>query len=139
MEPNQDRGITNELISNIVSDVKLVCGVTGDNSGQVNKLLTLYTKIICNKLLDRTNRRIFPEGLRFLVIDMVTDEYNEYQSGLSSGSAGNPQSIQSISEAGRSVNFGTDSATLARLTKIADRKLNEYETIIGKYRLLYKS
>ena len=130
MEQDKDRGITDELIHDILLNVKVMKSI-GDSS--YDNVLKLYIKLICEKILDRTNRRIFPKNLAYLVVDMVVDKY---ESNLP---ITNIQWIQSMSETGRSVNFGVDSVTASKLNLLAQQKVNEYEILLGKYRLLYKT
>ena len=98
------------------------------------QLLTLYIKIICNNILIRTNRRIFPEKLKYTVIDLVKDKFDSNNTNSE-----DIQSIQSMSEAGRSVNFGVSSVISNKLNLIAQKQLDENEILINRFRLLYKT
>lgn len=130
MGENQDKGITDKLILDILLNVKMIKNISDSSKDNV---LKLYIKLICEKILDRTNRRIFPKDLAYLVVDMVADKY---ESNLP---ITNIQGIQSMSETGRSVNFGVDNVTAAKLNLLAQNQISEYEILLGKYRLLYKS
>ena len=62
---NNDKGITTELIQDILNSVKLVLNLEDTSK---DNLLTLYIDIICNRLLIRTNRKVFIPDLKYVVI-----------------------------------------------------------------------
>lgn len=124
-----DNGITTSLITEILNNVKL--GIT-DNTQ--DNLLILYINMICNNILVRTHRRKFVPELKYIVINLVKDKFD-------SNNKDNPdlKAIQSMSEAGRSVNFGASSVTAARLNLIAQKQLDENEALIREFKLLYRT
>lgn len=129
MEDNN--GITPQLIQFIVTNVKLILGITDTSE---DTLLTLYATMICNNILIKTNRRVFPEDLKFVVINLVKDKFD-------SNNKADPElsTIQSMSEYDRSVSFGASDILKSRLNLIAQKQLDENESLINRYRLLYKS
>lgn len=127
----ENDGITPELINFILTNVKLELGLTDTNK---DALLTLYIEAICHNFLIITNRRVFPEDAKYLMIDLVKDKFD-----ASNINNSDIQSIQSMSEAGRSVNFGVSSVLANRLNLIASKQLDENRTLINKFKLLYKS
>ena len=133
MSDENNKGITNELITEILSYVKLELDIT--NTSQ-DDILTLYIKAICTNILTLTNRRKFVEDLKYVVVDLVKDKFD-----LNNGNTADSdiQSVQSMSEAGRSVNFGVSNVIANRLNIIAQKQLNDNQAIINKYKLLYKT
>lgn len=130
MEKN-DKGVTSDLINFIIANVKLIHGITDTTQ---DNLLIAYTNIICNNLLIRTHRRMFDENMKYLVINLVADKFDV-------NNTNNPdlKAIQSLSEAGRSVNFGASNILTTRLNLIAHKQLDENESIIKEFRLLYRT
>lgn len=125
-----DRGISKELIESILKNVKLLEGITDSNKDEV---LKLYINIICSKILEKTNRRVFPKELEYIVVEMTQ---NDYKSNLPSDEL---QGVQKMSEAGRSVDFGVDETTSKKIELYVSKKLFDYDTIINRYKLLYRT
>lgn len=125
-----DRGISKELIESILKNVKLLEGITDSNKDEV---LKLYINIICSKILEKTNRRVFPKELEYIVVEMTQ---NDYKSNLPSDEL---QGVQKMSEAGRSVDFGIDETTSKKIELYVSKKLFDYDTIINRYKLLYRT
>lgn len=126
-----DNGITQELINFIVTNAKVILGITDTSK---DNLLTLYATMLCNNVLIKINRRKFPEALKYVMIDLVKDKFD-------SNNKEDPElkTIQSMSEYDRSVSLGASDILKARLNLIAQRQLDENEKIINKFKLLYKS
>ena len=156
MERKQnDGGITANLINDILENICLLNNIEepeqlGNNPSQDQQtkynqelkeyehkidILTLYIKAICQQILIKTNRRMFIPELKYVVIDLVNDKYNN-SNDLSSDSL---QSIQSMSEAGRSVNFGVSNALTNKINLIVQKQLKDNDQMINQYKLLYKS
>ena len=126
---DNDKGITDELINDILMNVKLMLP-----DKQVNdKLLILYIKMMCNNILVKTNRRIFIPELKYVVIDFVKDKFD-----VNTDDA-NLKSIMSMSEYDRSVNFGITEVLKNKLNLIAQKQLQDNESLINKYKLLYRT
>ena len=100
------------------------------------KLISLYINMICKEIKIRTNRVNFPEDLKYLAIDMTNNMYTQYKSDTNSESN---QVIQSMSETGRSVNFGTEDTIKIKLQLLIQRQLDNQNKLINRYRLLYKA
>ena len=154
MEPeNNDRGITEKLIKEILENVCLILDIkepvlpenpTPEQQEQYGKekveydntiaLLTLYIKMICNNILIKTNRRMFPPDLKYVVVNLTKDKFD-------SNNKSDPelQIIKSMSEYDRSVNFGTSDTLQTRLNLIAQKQLDENEQLINRFKLLYKT
>ena len=126
-----DNGITQELITDILNNVKLILGIEDTSK---DALLTLYINIICNNILIATNRRIFKKELKYVVINLVVDKFDENNARNTE----DIQTIQSMSEYDRSVNFGVNDILKARLNAIAIKQLDENEKLINRYKLLYR-
>lgn len=135
-----DDGITTNLIQDILNNVKIILNLTDTNK---DNLLIIYINAICHNLLIKTNRKVFVEDLKYVVIDLVKNKYIDYLGTIkSTDDITTNQSIQSMSEAGRSVTFGATqvSTVLANnLNLIAQKQLEENEKLINKFKLLYKT
>lgn len=135
--------ISDELMEFILSNIKIYLGIkelsenaTDEQKAEYQfqeKLLKLYINMICKNIIIKTNRNKFPEDLRYLVIDLVKDKFD------SNKTDDEIQSIQSMSETGRSVNFGTSNVLSAKLNLIAQKQIDENEKLINRYRLVYKT
>lgn len=124
-----DNIIPDDLMESILTNVELYLG---ENTYD-KKLIILYINILCQNIIIQTNRKKFPEELRYLIIDLVKDKFdsNKPDSEI--------QSIQSMSETGRSVNFGTSGILATKLNLIAQRQLESYTNLINRYRLVYRT
>lgn len=132
MTQNVDNGITDELLNDILQNVKLILNIKDSST---DKLLLFYINSLCVNMLTKTNRRIFLSEMKYVIIDLVIDKY----SGIKNIVDGNDlSSIQSMSEAGRSVNFGVPTVIASRLSLLAQQQLNENTLLINKFKLLYK-
>lgn len=126
-----DNGITQELITDILNNVKIILGI---NNTEKDELLTLYINIICNNILIATNRRKFVKELKYVVINLVIDKFDENNAR----NIEDIQTIQSMSEYDRSVNFGVSDILKSRLNAIATKQLEENQKLINRYKLLYR-
>lgn len=126
-----DNGITQELITDILNNVKIILGI---NDTEKDELLTLYINIICNNILIATNRRKFVKELKYVVINLVIDKFDENNTR----NIEDIQTIQSMSEYDRSVNFGVSDILKSRLNAIATKQLEENQKLINRYKLLYR-
>lgn len=131
MIDNKNDGITDELINDILKNVKLTCNIL-DNSKDT--LLTMYIKAVCTNILIATNRRVFIPEMKYLVTDLVISKYTSNDLGNND----NLQSIQSMSEAGRSVNFGVSNVITNKLNLLAQKQLQDNTNLVNKFKLLYK-
>lgn len=129
---DQDKGITGALIDEILAAIKIINNIENDT---LDELLTIYIKAMCTNILIKTNRRVFVPELKYVIIDLVTDKLAQ-KNGTDPSTL---QSIQSMSEAGRSVNFGVSDVITARLNLLAEKQLNDNDILINKYKLLYKT
>ena len=121
--------ISDELMEFILNNVELYLG---ENTYD-KKLIILYINMLCQNIIIQTNRNKFPEALRYLVIDLVKDKFdiNKPDSEI--------QSVQSMSETGRSINFGTSGVLATKLSLIAQKQLEEHTSLINRYRLVYRT
>lgn len=121
--------ISSELMEFILNNVELYLG---ENTYD-KKLIILYINMLCQNIIIQTNRNKFPEALRYLVIDLVKDKFdiNKPDSEI--------QSVQSMSETGRSINFGTSGVLATKLNLIAQKQLEEHTSLINRYRLVYRT
>ena len=128
---DNDKGITSELITDILINTKLLLNIA-DNAQDT--LLISYINMICNNILIKTHRRTFIPELKYVVINLVKDKFD-------SNNSNNPDltAIQSMSEAGRSVNFGASDIVATRLNAIARKQIEENESLIREYKLLYRT
>lgn len=138
--------INNELFKFILDNVKLLLNIKERTEKSTDEekaayeytinILTLYINKLCKEIKIKTNRYKFPEDLKYLVIDLTVDAYNQYN--IENNSDSN-QVIQSMSETGRSVNFGTPDNIKTKFQLILQKQLNDNEKQINRYRLLYKT
>ena len=121
--------IDNQTYQFILQNVKLLNTNISDNLAEffINKAIT--------EIVIKTNRNKFPNDLKYLVVDMVNDFYMENKT---ISDVSNNQVIQSMSEDGRSVNFGLDDLSKMKLQAFIQQKLKDNETLINRYKLLYK-
>ena len=123
MVTDNDKGITGALIDEILQWVKSMNGITDASQ---DELLTLYIRAVCTNILIKTNRRVFPPELKYVVIDLVRDKFS-----LNNTNDPELNAIKSMSEAGRIV--------AAKLKLIAEKQLADNERLINKFKLLYKT
>lgn len=126
-----DSGITEGLIQDILKNVKLVLGISDTSK---DDLLTLYINMMCNNILILTNRRVFVKELKYVVINLVVDKFDTNNAR----NIEDIQTIQSMSEYDRTVNFGVSDILRARLNALAQKQLEENQTLINRYKLLYR-
>lgn len=130
MEENE---IDDKLFNFILTNIKLIIP---EDSNVNEEVIKLYINKTCHDLTVKTNRNEFPEGLKYLVIDIVSDIVNL---SIQETNANNNQNIQSMSETGRSVTFGASDTTKTKINLMYQQKLEDNEKLINKYRLLYKT
>lgn len=124
-----DGGITDELVDEIIGYVRTVANI--DNE----EILQIYVRAICTNILIKTNRRMFTPELKYVVMDLVIDKFNNNNTS----SNNDLQSIQSMSEDGRTVNFGVSNVIVNKLNLLAQKQIQDNENMIGKFKLLYKT
>ena len=105
------------------------------NSANFTQILTYYINKICTDIIILTNRTQFPEDLKYLVVELTRDAYAMYKSSNDSNTS---QNIQSMSEDGRSVTFGSSAEWKVKYNALIATQLAQNEKIINRYRLLYK-
>lgn len=127
---NNDRGITPELITDILNNIKLLRGITDSSK---DALITLYIKAVCTNILIKTNRRMFVPDLKYVVMDLVMDVYDSLINNQELGS------IKSMSEYDRTVTFGIEEHLKYKLDLIAKKQLDDNEKLINRYKLLYRT
>ena len=115
--PYQDTDITNP-------------NITGNNY----KIIYLINKAV-QQIVILTNRFRFPSDLKYLVCDIVN---NGYEIISKEGNPETNQNIASMSEAGRSISFGATATWQAKYNRLLDQQMNDNNTLINKYKLLYK-
>ena len=125
-----DKGITSELITDILNNIKLLLGI---NDSKKDSLLILYIKAVCTNILIKTNRRKFIPELKYVVMDLVMDKYDSFIDDTELGS------IKSMSEYDRTVTFGIEEHLKYKLDLIAKKQLDENEQLIKRYKLLYRT
>lgn len=113
----------------ILNNIKLL------NSNVNEKILKFYIDKIIQEITIKTNRIKFPNDLRYLVIDLANDAF---AINTMNTTPDQKQAINSMSEGGRSVNFGIDSYSQTRFNLLLQQKLNDNEKLINRYRLVYK-
>jgi hypothetical protein len=138
--------INDELFNFILDNVKLLLNIQELNEDSTDEqiieynnvinILTLYINKICKEIMIKTNRNKFPEDLKYLIINLTIDAYNQY---INETSNETNQVVQSMSETGRSVNFGTPENAKVKFQLILQKQLEDNEKQINRYKLLYKT
>ena len=105
------------------------------NKDYNEEVLAFYIDKIINDIVIKTNRNKFPEGLKYLVVEMITDILDINKANTTSSES---QGIKSISEGDRKVDFGMDSYSQARFNLLLQQKVLDNEKLINRYRWLYK-
>lgn len=134
--------IPSKIIDDIVDMVKVLLKIEDlpkeatkeqmDNYYNKIQTLNLYAKILCNNILIYTNRKKLPEELKYVIVDLIVDRYsidNQAQAG---------QFLQSMSEAGRSITYGTTQSAQTKLDLIARQQIAQNQAVLNRYRLVYK-
>lgn len=99
------------------------------------QLLKYYIEDVCMKITIRTNRNKFPTDLKYLAINLVNQAFNLHKIDYNN----EQQSIQSMSETGRSVTFGETDNQKTKYQLLIEQQLKDNELLINRYRLLYKT
>ena len=127
----------NELIGIILKDFKLVNNISNN---QNDDLFRVYIKKAIQSILNLTNRYEFPEELIYVVLDLVNEFYNDNSILLTITNSQSSESIKSITEKDRTVEFGNSSESTINslLSAYINDKLQLRIKEINRYRLLYK-
>lgn len=113
----------------ILNNVKLL------NPDVKEEILKFYINKAVQEITIKTNRIKFPDDLKYLVIDLVNDMLAINNMNTNSQEA---QSIKSMTEQDRKVDFGLDSYSQTRFNLLLQQKLLDNEKLINRYRLMYK-
>lgn len=105
-----------------------------DVTGENYKIIYLINKVV-RQIVIMTNRVKFPADLKYLVVDMVQNTYSVI---TAEGDPSTNQNIASMSEAGRSVSFGATDSWKAKYNALLNQEITANNTLINKYKLLYK-
>lgn len=124
--------IDDKLMEFMLSNVKKILQIT---SAEQDEILKLYISIVCQEIIIKTNRNTFPEDLKYLVISLTEQMYNMY---VETTDAESNQTVQSMSEQGRAVTFGTPDSMKIKFQLLAQQQIVNNEKLINRYRLLYK-
>lgn len=151
-----------ELKKSILQDFKLINnikdktppqkpddgGENPDNTEEIDtdKIYKLYIDKAIQTILNLTNRIYFPIELRYVVLDIANEFYTIFKQTTdndseSEGSSNNSNGyVKSLSEAGRSVTFASNSETYfnSLISKHIDEELSTRMKEINRYKLLYK-
>ena len=106
-----------------------------DKIPDIETFVDYYINKICLDIVIKTNRNSFPKDLKYLVVELTKDAYAMYKSNLAEAN----QTIQSMSETGRTVNFGISDIEKTKYQLLINRQLNDNEQLINRYKLLYKT
>ena len=124
----------NEIIdantySFILNNTKLL------NQNINEEILKFYINKAIQEITIKTNRIKFPSDLRYLVIDLINDTFaiNNMNSNSSE-----MQTIKSMTEQDRKVDFGLDSYSQTRFNLLLQQKIEDNQKLINRYKLLYK-
>lgn len=113
----------------ILNNIKLL------NPDVKEEILKFYINKAIQEITIKTNRIKFPDDLKYLVIDLINDTLAINNMNTNSQEA---QSIKSMTEQDRKVDFGLDSYSQTRFNLLLQQKLLDNEKLINRYRLMYK-
>lgn len=105
-----------------------------DIDGEQYKIIYLINKMV-QKIVNLTNRSQFPEPLKYLVVDLVI---NDYMLITREAEPSTNQNINSMSEAGRSVSFGATDTWKTKYNMLLEQNIKDNQSQINKFKLLYK-
>ena len=105
-----------------------------DIQGDNYMIIYLINKV-CKEIVIKTNRNQFPKDLKYLVADLVNNAFGAIKADSDPSTN---QNINSMSEAGRSVSFGATDSWKTKYQMLLDQQMKTNETLINKYKLLYK-
>jgi len=127
----------NELINGILKEFKMLNSISNVLNDDLYKL---YIKKSIQTILNLTNRYVFPNELRYVVLDLINELYNDNGFIKSVTNNETTQSIKSISEEGRQVTFGnaSESTVNSLLSSYISNRLDIRKQEINRYKLLYK-
>lgn len=120
----------------IYKNVVLLNNILASDEQYINVIKYLIEKT-CYDITIMTNRNKFPNDLKFVVIDLVTNEFEMYKSDTSTDT-NTTETIKSISENGRSANFGATDTWKIKYDLLVKNQLETNKDLINKYKLLYK-
>lgn len=136
--------VSYEIFNFILDNVKLLIGLDelSDKATEEDKKqhkntidkLTFYINYLCKQILIKTNRYNFPEDLKYLVINLTCDTYDLHMKPSEENTE-----VQSVSETGRSVTFGTNDSYKTKFQMLIAKQIEDNEKQINRYRLLYKT
>ncbi len=130
--------INSAIKENILKDFKVYNDIK--NADDKENLFKLYVDKAVQTILNLTNRLSFPEPLRYIVLDLMNDFFDVAKSKNNETPATTVKDITSMSERGRTVSFGSQSATYysTLISKHIDEQLDMRMKEIYRYRLLYR-
>lgn len=140
---NLDSELFDFIYNNIIllNDITIPADTATDEEKQAyiktKNIITYMINKMCNEITIMTNRYKFPNDLKYLVTDLVNDLYSLYKSDTSTGTNGT-EAVKSMSENGRSVNFGATDTWKTKYDLLVSNQLSTNEKLINKYKLLYK-
>lgn len=105
-----------------------------DISGVNYQIIYIINKMV-QKIVNLTNRSQFPEPLKYLVVDLVI---NDYMLITKEAEPSTNQNINSMSEAGRSVSFGATQTWQTKYNMLLEQNMQDNQSQINKFKLLYK-
>lgn len=128
----------NNIADVILSKFKVLNNIEDETNDNIYKI---YIEKAMQSICNLTNRNTFPEQLKYVVIDMLTDFYKtNIKINEDSEESNGKDFTKSISEAGRSVSFDNSSELeySELLSANISKNLEMREKEIYRYRLLYK-
>ena len=120
--------VSDNLMNDIFLNVKLLL----DKEFKDDNLLKLYINMICQDILIQTNRTVFPEDLKYLVVNLVAEKFDTSKSDTEL------QVVKSLTETDKSTEFELAGIQKTKLQLIVTKQLKQNETLINRYKLLYK-
>lgn len=123
--------MTPEQQQQILSDVKLLLGITTDDK---DALLTYHIKSCVQKVLNYCNREDLPDALMPIIVEMTAKAYNAWLTGGTGGVVATGV-VSSISRGDFSVSYdNSKEATEAAQSLSANDFINEYKLQLYQFK-----
>ena len=130
IEDDIPEGDDSEEIFDYLTHIKLLLRIVDESQ---DLILNYYINKVKQSILNYCNRTDFPEELNYVLGDMVIDIYNQNNDSNSNLDNGVGGKVASISEDGRTVEFGSsvslNQITLNDMLKLRKNELNNFRRV----------
>ena len=135
-----DKEAFEKMVTDIIKDFKTVNNILDSEKDDV---INIYCRKAVQSILNLTNRIKFPVGLKYIVLDIMTDFFTEQSAKsqvITNDSNASNNSIKEIQEEGRRVVYQDNDVSSINTVISLDiaNRLAMRKTEIYRYKLLYK-